>query len=459
MAAEQVGVHTVSIVERGFMALARSIEGALGARNMAVAEYPGVMSMDPDELFEDRIRNVVVDRVVQGAGAPAQAIDRGRQPDPKRVVFGGSLDDVQEHFHQNLWTDGLPIIPPTTERVQAFLRFTDRSPDEVLGVLLPEQREATVWNVAVNGVMAGCRPEYMPILIAIVEAMADPEFRIEDGGSTPSWEPLVILSGSLAKQLNFNFGQGIMKVGPQANTSVGRFARLYMRNGAGLRIPPGATDKGTIGHTFLTVLAEDDDAVRDLGWEPFRVDRGFQREDNVVTLMSVLGVSPPIFPRGNTALDQAQAIEEDFGRQMLQNVAYFMVRHGKMFNVVIITPPVAQAIARDRWTKEDVRQHFYDNVKLPASKIDRWPGSELRKQVEEGLIPKAFLQSDDPERLVSAILHPEDLGLVVAGDPARERMRAYAGHHRQGYRVSRKVDLPRDWDQLLDEKSKQTITR
>src|SRR5919201_3987899 len=158
------------------------------------------------------------------------------------------------------------MIPPTLERIGRFLAHTRRGPDEVVGRLLPENRAATVWSIAVNGVMAGGRPEYMPVLVAIVEAIADPIFRVEDAGSTPGWEPLVIVSGPVARRLDLNHGQGVMRVGRQANTSVGRFLRLYLRNVAGLRIPPGAGDKGSIAGSFNVALAEDEDAAAALGW-------------------------------------------------------------------------------------------------------------------------------------------------------------------------------------------------
>lgn len=139
------------------------------------------------------------------------------EPAPRDVVFAGTLDDIDEFFYQSVWTDGLPIAHQTVERGERFLRFTDRSPDELLGILLPENRQATVWNVAVNGVMAGCRPEYTPILVAIVECIADPAYRMEDAGSTPGWEPLVIVNGPIVKQLDFNSEVGAMRRGKRSN--------------------------------------------------------------------------------------------------------------------------------------------------------------------------------------------------------------------------------------------------
>jgi hypothetical protein len=112
----------------------------------------------------------------------------------------------------------------------------------------PKQRD----SIAVNGVMAGCRPEYMPVLVAVVEAIAKPNFRLEDAGSTPSWEPLIILSGPIIKELDFNHGAGLMKIGRQANGSIGRFLRLYLRNICGYRIAPGDGDKGSIGYSLTS---------------------------------------------------------------------------------------------------------------------------------------------------------------------------------------------------------------
>ena len=177
-AAEKAGVRAVSIVATGFLRQAAAIARTLGVENMAVAEYPGVPMVDSREEMRRKVEEVLAANVVRGLGTPAAKASKPAEPEPRDVVFKGTLDEVQEFFYKSMWSDGLPIIPPTLERVEKFLRFTARSHDEALGVLLPENRQATVWNVAVNGVMAGCRPEYMPVLIAAVEAICDPDFRI-----------------------------------------------------------------------------------------------------------------------------------------------------------------------------------------------------------------------------------------------------------------------------------------
>src|SRR5919106_1257506 len=124
----------------------------------------------------------------------------------------------------------------------------------------------------------------MPLLIAVVEAITAPEFRIQDAGSTPGWEPLVTISGPIAKQLDFNSGATVMRIGRRANSSVGRFLRLVFRNMAGLRFAPHAGDKGSIAQNFLVALAENETACREMGWQPYSVDRGRSAGENVVTV-------------------------------------------------------------------------------------------------------------------------------------------------------------------------------
>ncbi|MBI2957337.1 MAG: hypothetical protein HYY32_00700, partial [Chloroflexi bacterium] len=226
--AEKAGIPSVSIVASAFVEQARIIGQYLGIGNLAVAEYPGHPQLDTQETVRSKCEEVLLRNFLEALATPGRKASRPTEPEPEDVVFKGALNEVQDFFHQNQWSDGLPVIPPTMERIHEFLKYTDRAPQEVLGVLPLEYREATVWSIAANGVMAGCRPEYMPVLVALVETITDPEFGFQHSGSTTGWEPLIILSGPIIKQLDFNYGSGVMRVGRQANTSIGRFLRLYM---------------------------------------------------------------------------------------------------------------------------------------------------------------------------------------------------------------------------------------
>lgn len=198
------------------------------------------------------------------------------------VAVTGTFDEVNRIFYSQRWSDGLPIVPPTESRVDEFLAFSPDEPRRVLGALAPSGSAATIHNVAVNGVMANCRPEYMPILVAIAEILAAPEYGVEHSGDTTGGDALIILSGPLGRELGFNCEEAALRDGYQANTSVGRFLRLYLRNVA--RSLPGGGDKSTFGHTWRVVLAEHELAAHALGWPLFSVDQGFEAGDDVVTI-------------------------------------------------------------------------------------------------------------------------------------------------------------------------------
>jgi hypothetical protein len=452
--AEAAGVRALAVVSSGFVGQARALARSLGIAGVWVSEYPGVIPIDPSDVLEQKVRAVLVPSLVAGLAARRDHGPPARpEPDLRSVAFAGTLDEVQDHFVDQGWSDGLPVVPPTLDRVRRFLEFTDRDPDEVLGVLRPGEREASVWTVAANGVMAGCRPEYMPVLVAVTEAVADPEFAVEDAGSTPGWEPLVILSGGLAKELGFNVGAGVMRVGRRANSTVGRFVRLLLRNVADLRIPPGDTDKASIGYSFNVALAEDDAVIDELGWEPFRVDRGFRRDQDVITVQSVVAISPPIYSSGARALDHMETIAYLLGTTC-GPWSFTGVWFGRWHPLLVLGPAVARALAGDGWGKDDIRRYLFENVVLPARWFDRYARDvissdvSLRDLVEKGEAPRRYAESEDPERLVPLLLREEWTGIVVAGDPGRNQSRAYINNHRQGAPVSKPVVLPRRWEEL-----------
>jgi hypothetical protein len=456
IAAEEAGVPAVAITATGFSAMATAVSAALDHPDIPLAEFPGVIMTEDPESFRSKVSGPVFEGIVRGLTdslTPAGGAARVEEPEPVDIVVAGSLDDIQEYFLARGWTDGLPIIPPTLERVQAFLRFTDRHSMEVIGLLLPARREATVWNVAVNGVMAGCRAEYMPILLAIAEILADPAFRLEDAGSTPGWEPLVIVSGPMAKALDFNSGSGAMRVGRQANTSIGRFVRLYMRNLAGLRIPPEATDKGSFGQSFNVALAENEDAIRELGWQPFRADRGLPGDDTVITVQSVVAISPPVYTAGKTAEEHLQTLAWFFTTSM-GPWAFTSMLYQEWHPLVAISPSVATVLARNGWDKDRIRHYLYENAKLPAEQIESYAydvgatGFDIERLVMDGQIPEFYLESRDPHRLLPLCFREDWIQVVVAGDPARNQSKVYVNNHEQGRPVSRVVKLPESWDDL-----------
>lgn len=457
VAIERAGIPSVAITSTEFAGMARLIARHLGVDGIPLAVYPGVILTDTPAVFEHKVTEEVVpallDGLLDGAGPARATAVAEPEPAPSDVVLSGGYNEILDGFTDRGWTDGLPIVPPTLDRIEAFLRYTDRDPDEVLGTVLPASRAATVWNVAVNGVMAGCRPEYLPILLAVVEAVADPSFRIEDAGSTPGWEPMVILSGPLAEDLGFNSAGGALRVGNRANTSIGRFLRLFMRNVAGLRPQPDETDKGAIAATFNVALAENEAAISELGWQSYRVDRGFEPADNVVTVRSVFTISAPIYTAGAQPEDHlatiARLMADAIGPWCFHNFHY-----AQQHPLLILGPGIAAIIAAGGLDKDDVRRYLYDHVLVDGAWVARYAPGVSGKAFDwadlaaRGKAPPEYATAATDGQAVRGFLRPEWTDIVVAGNPGRNQSRGYIGNHGQGIPVSRAVSLPADWDRL-----------
>jgi hypothetical protein len=379
------------------------------------------------------------------------------EPTPAEVVFEGSFDEVNRYFYENLWSDGLPIVPPTRDRVERFLQFTDRNAAEALGTALPDNRAATVWNVAVNGVMAGCRPEYMPVLIALVEAMVDPQYGVEHSGNTPGAETQIVLNGPLVKELGFNYEQGALRDGFQANTSIGRFWRLYLRNVAGFL--PHLNDKGTFGGTWRVVLAENEDVLAEIGWPTLAAGAGVQPGDNAVTIARYTGAHVVTSVFGNTAEEclpyLADSLVKYTGWELMFTVGMSV---GTYKPLLLLSPMIARTIARSGLGKADVQQQLYERARIPARLFEKYisgwtnlvPGRRsLYDLVALGKAPKVFGASRDPERLVPIVVRPEDIMIAVSGDPWRTNCYVLVHNGMLGYPTTRRIALPVGWPARL----------
>ena len=344
-------------------------------------------------------------------------------------------------------------MPPTRERIEAFLAFTARRGDEVIGTMLPDSRAATLWNVAVNGVMAGCRPEYMPILIALAEAMADPQYGVEHSGNTPGSETQIVINGPLVKELGFNYEQGALRDGVMANTSIGRFWRLYLRNVAGFLLHQ--TDKGTFGGTWRVVMAENEDMLAAIGWPTLAVSNGATAARNAVTIARYTGghVIASVF--GKNALEcvpyLADALVKYTGWELIFTVG---LAPGTYRPLLVLSPIIARTIAQAGVSKQALQQMLFDKARMPASQFEKYisgwtniiPGRRsLYDMVVLGKAPRMYGASRDPARLVPIVLEPEHIMIAVSGDPWRTNCYMLAHNGMLGFPTTREIELPSDW--------------
>jgi hypothetical protein len=440
---EAAGVPAVGIACRGFVSTTDMVAKYEGLAAPRLVEYPPPnIAMQNAAEVNARAAELADGVVAALVSAPATRETRQASRSLGGPVFSGSLEALNDFFREHTWTDGLPIMPPTREAVERMLRFTDRSPDEVIGVLPPKRRAATVRSIAVNGVMAGCRPEYLPVLIALVEAIAEPRFGLEHAGSTVGWTPLVILNGPIARELRFHSGQGVLRPQSQANVSVARFLRLAMMNIAGFRV--GETDLATFGRNYYPVIAEAEDSP----WPPMSTDFGFAPGANVVTVQSADTVSHSFLTEGDAA-EQLRLIAKELARELGGSMLVPMEHFGREVSPLVgLTPLVSGVLAAAGLSRADVKRYLFEHALIPAREFDERlrrhePGLDLKEAVKRGSLGARWAESDDPERLVPVVRKPEEIQIVICGSANRNRSFIAAQFGHQGLRVSREIRLPR----------------
>ncbi len=453
-AGELSGVPSSTLVCEGFLPLATAASVGLGLPNMPVARVIGHPGVQSREQLRTNVLDTTLQQVIDNLLKAPKVVKGDSEPGPRDVIAKGGFDEINDYFYRNELSDGLPIVPPTREKVEQFLKFTERAPDESLGNLLPDSRAATIWSIAVNGVMAGCRPEYMPVLVALIEAMADHAYGVEHSGNTPGGETLIILNGPIVKQLGFNYTQGVMRDGFMANTSVGRFWRLYLRNVAGFL--PHKNDKATFGNTWRVVVAENEDAVKQIGWEPTSADFGMSGE-NTVMISRHTGGNHISSVSGATAEELMPYICDAMLKQYSWQIMFTVGQgYDTLRPQILMSPIIAETIAGSGWSKADFRRHLFEHARMPAHQFERilrdWtqkPFWSLKAEHEAGRIPKLFRESDDPDRLVPLVWKPEDFLVTVTGDLTRNSIYIFAHNGVLGYPVAKRIALPKNWEQCL----------
>ncbi len=423
----------------------------MGVRQMPIAVVPGHPGVQSAEELRRNIVELTVDRIVENLTRGPAAAAEPEEPGARDIVFTGDFDAVNRYFQDNELADGLPIVPPNRERIEQFLAYTDRDPDEVLGIVLPDNRPATIWSIAVNGVMAGCRPEYMPILLALIEAMVDPQYGVEHSGNTPAGETLITLNGPIIKELGFNYTQGVIRDGFVPNTSIGRFWRLYLRNVAGFL--PHKNDKCTFGNTWRVVLAENEDVLSEIGWPTIAMDMGLARGENAITIARYTGGNVIVSMSGTTPEQMLPYLADTVVRQISWQLMFTVGQGmGTLRPLILLSPILAQTIAKAGWSKADVQRYLFEHARIPASQFERilrdWtvkPVWNLAEEVRAGRIPAVFADSDDPHRMVPLVWQPDHYMIAVSGDTLRTNAYVFAHNGLLGFPVSKRIALPPAW--------------
>src|SRR5712691_6842400 len=287
----------------------------------------------------------------------------------KRHVVEGSLDDAIEFCFQQGWSDGLPVVPPTPPKVARMLEAARLDPKQQIAFVEHRSVSVTAEKVAVNAVMAGCKPEYMPVVVAAVEAIAEPAWSYHGPGtSTAGAGVLMVVNGPIARQLDVNSGDNLFGPGWRANLTIGRAVRLVMRNVCGSR--PGTLDRGTLGHPgkLSYVIAENE---VESPWPPLHVERGFRPEQSVVTVMAAESPHQVYNQLSNTA------------EGVLTTLADAMKISGNVMGqppyLLVIAGEHMRTIAKDGWSKADIRRFVFEhtqNSHVHLKRTQRMAGEE-----------------------------------------------------------------------------------
>jgi hypothetical protein len=433
IAIESLDTPAVALCNKDFMIDARSAASGKGMPGVRIVPETIPCECTVKEDIEAGVSAAVDDIVV---ALTRQLTEEEKSPKGKeaeklsRIVFKGNLQEVNQFFYKRGWTDGLPIIPPTEEAVAEMLTGTDLPADHVVGKIVPRLGKATIEKIAINAVMAGALPTYMPLLIAGVKALMDPK---ADFGtfvvSTGSWAPFWIINGPVRNDINVNSGSGALSPGDIANAAIGRAMGLVIKNIGGAR--KGIEDMGVQGNPgkYTMVIAENEE---DSPWEPLHVEQGFNKEDSTVTFFTPNCYSQ-IWPYGT------------YDRGILNAVIYNIIPGRPGMFCLVLPSQHARMLAAKGWEKKEIKAFVSEYARVPAYRHREYWGAGA------GLPKKAWLPMN-PMDSMRILRDPNWIRIVVAGGPGN-----FIGLHGGAWFgwgegmdwITKKVELPVNWDMLV----------
>ena len=320
--------------------------------------------------------------------------------DRQSIEWEDPLEAIERCYELG-WTDGLPVVPPSAERVQEFVDYVGRSPVEVLGTLPERRREVTVEKAAANAVMAGCLPRYFPVVVAATEAMLDPRFNLVGPSSSLGGAGiLVIVNGPIVQELDINARNNLFGPGNRANATIGRSIRLILMNACAAT--PGLFDRSILGHPgkYSFCIGE---AETETHWNPLHVERGFAANQSTVTVFACEGPRQVRTSGGpDSIIDTVADVTSSLGTSMSTvgstGDTSSVVRQGEVAVVVS-----GDSSVWDGWSKDDFRRALHPKLKRSLADL---------KRVEQ---VQADPEPGDEDRYLSLVPEPEDILLVFAG--------------------------------------------
>jgi hypothetical protein len=318
-----------------------------------------------------------------------------------------AAEAVNQLFLERNWSDGMSIVPPTEEAVQRMLEGTSRSPDDVIGEVAPVGGKATIEKIAINAVMGGAKPEYLPVIIKAVEVMTHDGWDLthvqaSTGGSTP----MIVISGPIATELNVNSGVNMFGYGWRANATIGRSIRLCLINLG--HNWPGINRMARLGQPgeFTNwTFAEHSSSP----WGPLGVDFGYSPTDSTVAVLAVEGSY-----RSAGGSEPLQILESIAGAMEQGFQAYHFASYGQSYYNIVMGLTHANKLAEAGWTKDDVIAWLYERARVPYSVFAQQDRLKLKQNIQQGYIPELW-DVEDENAMLPVVIEPDNIWIMVAG--------------------------------------------
>jgi hypothetical protein len=382
-----------------------------------LSRITGLPAPDVDWSPYPELRPGCGSKSVEPGIAERLAADAAGSPLRARRIEIAESDDAFEFMFDEGLTDGLPVVPPTPERVMRMLGGTRRSAQEVVAIVPPNMAPATVEKVAVNAVMAGCKPEYLPVVIAALKAVCTDEFNIHGVNST-TWgaTPTLVVNGPIRHRIGMNMGLNALGQGNRANATIGRALKLVLRNVGGAK--PSGTERPTLGWPgrFTSCFAEWEERSP---WEPMHVERGFRADESVVTAIATEGPHQIADQVSRTAYALAGSI--GLGLEAF----WHPKSHNQGDILLVVAPEHADTLARDGWSKADLRARIQTITSRPMREL--LGDDESGEGHQRSWYGAAGPTEAQLNALVPKFRGPEYIHIAVAGSEAGKFSTAYGG--------------------------------
>jgi hypothetical protein len=430
---EKLGKPGVYVCTDNFVHDAESAAEDVGMPRLRIvtvraADYYRLRGTD-EEIMS--VAAAVIDQLIDGLQRPltpdeASTDPQGESLEPITITadsYSLAVTEFNEIFLENQWGDGLSMVPPTKEAVDAMLEGTSRASSEVIGTVAPKNGTATIEKIAINSVMAGARPEYLPVIIAAMEGITDPDYDdLHVMTSTGSFNIAIMVTGPIAEEINVNSGMGFLGYGWQANSTIGRALRLCLINMG--RVWPGVNDMALVGRPSqqFYVFAENQ---KFNPWPPFHVTQGFKAEDSCVTISSVMGSPGDLLGGGAVATWTSEQILDNAVSMMMgprRGMATWKrgsANPGPMKHILFFEPALAMELDKKGYTRESLQKLLYERAAIPYEQLTRAEIANIQPRIDSGEIPadriSVFQEALKPGGRLPMLDRIEDIRIIVVG--------------------------------------------